>query len=164
MNRRYTREDYLDKIGRLRAQCPGIAITSDFIVGFPGETESDFEQTMDLIRTVQFDDLFSFKYSDRPIAPARNFSGKVDEEGKRRRLKELQTYQKKVTLSRNQALEGTNQEVLVEGSSKKSSQEWMGRTRTNKIINFAGPSDLFGKMVEVRVEKAFINSLKGKLH
>lgn len=163
MNRRYTREDYLEKIGQLKARCPGIAITSDFIVGFPGETEADFEQTMDLIRAVQYDDLFSFKYSDRPLTAARDFSGKVDEQEKKRRLKELQTYQKKVSLAKNQVLEGSNQEVLVEGTSKKSSQEWMGRTRTNKIINFPGPSDLFGKTVQVRIEKAYINSLKGGL-
>jgi tRNA-2-methylthio-N6-dimethylallyladenosine synthase len=163
MNRRYTREDYLEKIKQLKAQCPGIAISGDFIVGFPGETESDFDQTMDLIRTVQYDDVFSFKYSDRPLAPSCRFPGKVEEPEKRRRLKELQTFQKKVTLSRNQALEGTDQEVLVEGFSKKSPREWMGRTRTNKIVNFAGPPGLFGKMILVRIEKAYINSLKGKL-
>jgi tRNA-2-methylthio-N6-dimethylallyladenosine synthase len=163
MNRRYTREDYLDKIGRLKSQCPGIAISGDFIVGFPGETEDDFDQTMEVIRTVQYDDLFSFKYSDRPMAPSRNFSGKVDEEEKGRRLKELQAYQKKVTLSRNQALEGTIQEILVEGGSKKSSQEWMGRTRTNKIINFSGPAELVGRIVLVRIERAYVHSLRGVL-
>jgi tRNA-2-methylthio-N6-dimethylallyladenosine synthase len=163
MNRRYTREDYLKKISQLKTCCPGIALTSDFIVGFPGETEADFEETMDLIRAVQFDDLFSFKYSDRPMTPARNFSGKVDEPEKRRRLNELQTYQKKVSLAKNQDLEGTIQEVVVEGNSKKSPQEWMGRTRTNKIINFPGPTDLFGKTVPVRIEKAYINSSKGSL-
>lgn len=163
MNRQYTREAYLEKIGQLKAQCPGMAITSDVIVGFPGETEADFEQTMDLIRIVQFDDLFSFKYSDRPMAPAREFSGKIDEEEKGRRLKELQTVQKKVTLLKNQNLEGSIQTVLVEGTSKKSSQEWMGRTRTNKIVNFPGPFDLLGKTVPVRIDKANIHSLKGRL-
>ncbi len=163
MNRRYTREGYQEKIGQLRERCPGIAITSDIIVGFPGETEADFEQTMDLIRTVQFDNLFSFKYSDRPLTSARNFSGKVDEEEKGRRLKELQTCQKKITLFKNQKMEGTIQEVLVEGTSKKSSQEWMGRTRSNKIINFPGPSGLLGKTVPVHIEKAHVHSLKGRL-
>jgi tRNA-2-methylthio-N6-dimethylallyladenosine synthase len=163
MNRRYTREGYLEKICRLREQCPGIAITSDVIVGFPGETESDFEQTMDLIRNVRFDDLFSFKYSDRPLAPARNFSGKVNEEEKGRRLKELQAVQKEITLSRNQKMEGTTQEILVEGTSKKSSQEWTGRTRTNKIVNFPGPPGLMGKTVPVRIEKTHVHSLKGRL-
>lgn len=161
MNRRYTREGYLEKIARLRERCPGMAITSDVIVGFPGETETDFEQTMDLIREVQFDDLFSFKYSDRPMTPARNFSRKVSEEEKRRRLKELQAHQRKITLSKNQKMEGTLREILVDGTSKKSSQEWMGRTRTNKIVNFPGPRGLMGKMVTVRIEKAHIHSLKG---
>jgi tRNA-2-methylthio-N6-dimethylallyladenosine synthase len=163
MNRCYTHEDYLKKIDRLKAQCPGIAITSDFIVGFPGETETDFEETLDLIRATQFDDFFSFKYSNRPQTPASTFSDPVDEKEKSRRLMEIQAYQKKVTLSRQQALEGTIQQILVEGSSKKSPQDRMGRTRTNKIVNFPGPPDLMGKSVSVRIEKAYINSLKGSL-
>jgi tRNA-2-methylthio-N6-dimethylallyladenosine synthase len=163
MNRRYTREAYLEKIDQLRQRYQGIAITSDVIVGFPGETEADFEETMDLIRAVQLDDLFSFKYSNRPNTTAANFSSQVNEEEKSRRLGELQTYQKKVTLSKHQAMEGTVQAVLVEGTSKKSSQEWMGRTRTNKIVNFSGPSDLLGKKVPIRIEKASIHSLKGVL-
>jgi len=163
MNRRYTREAYLEKIAQLRQQCPGIAITSDVIVGFPGETEADFDETMDLIRAVQLDDMFSFKYSNRPNTTASNFLNQVHEEEKSRRLGELQTYQKKVTLSKHQTMEGKVQLVLVEGTSKKSSQEWMGRTRTNKIVNFPGPSDLLGKTVPVRIEKAYIHSLKGVL-
>ena len=163
MNRRYTREAYLEKIAQLRQQCPDIAITSDVIVGFPGETEADFDETMDLIRAVQLDDMFSFKYSNRPNTTASNFLNQVNEEEKSRRLRELQTYQKKVTLSKHQTMEGKVQLVLVEGTSKKSSQEWMGRTRTNKIVNFPGPSDLLGKTVPVRIEKAYIHSLRGVL-
>jgi tRNA-2-methylthio-N6-dimethylallyladenosine synthase len=163
MNRCYTREDYLRKIDQLRGRCPGIAITSDFIVGFPGETESDFDETMELIRTAQFDDFFSFKYSNRPQTPASTFSNQVNEEEKARRLYEVQTYQKKVTLSRHQALVGTIQQVLVEGNSKKSVQDQMGRTRTNKIVNFPGPTNLLGKTVPVRIEKAYMNSLKGRV-
>ncbi|MGA3083316.1 MAG: tRNA (N6-isopentenyl adenosine(37)-C2)-methylthiotransferase MiaB [Thermodesulfobacteriota bacterium] len=163
MNRRYTREAYLEKIAQLRQQCPDIAITSDVIVGFPGETEADFDETMDLIRAVQLDDMFSFKYSNRPNTTASNFSNQVNEEEKSRRLRELQTYQKKVTLSKNQTMEGTVQTVLVEGTSKRSSQEWMGRTRTNKIVNFSGPTVLLGKTAPVRIEKAYIHSLKGVL-
>ncbi len=161
MNRHYTRDAYSEKIDRLRERCPGIAISSDVIVGFPGETEADFMQTMELIRKVQFDDLFSFKYSDRSLAPARNFSGKVNEGEKGQRLKELQAYQKNITLSKNQRLEGTFQELLVEGTSKKSAQEWMGRTRSNKIVNFPGPSGLVGQTIQVRIEKAYVHSLKG---
>jgi tRNA-2-methylthio-N6-dimethylallyladenosine synthase len=161
MNRGYTRQDYLKKIDQLKARCPGIAITSDFIVGFPGETEADFEETMDLVKAVQFDDIFSFKYSNRPQTPASNFPDQVAEEEKGRRLMELQTYQKKVTLSKHQTLVGTIQQVWVEGNSKKSPQDRMGRTRTNKIVNFPGPADLLGKTVPVRIEKAYINSLKG---
>ena len=163
MNRCYTREDYLKKVEQLKERCPGMAITSDFIVGFPGETEADFAETMDLVRTAQFDDIFSFKYSNRPQTPASSFSGQVNEKEKSSRLLELQTYQKKVTLSRHQTMEGTVQQVLVEGASKKSPLDLMGRTRTNKIVNFPGPPDLLGKTVPVRIEKAFVNSLKGSL-
>ncbi len=163
MNRCYTREDYLKKVEQLKERCPGIAITSDFIVGFPGETEAEFEETMDLIRTAQFDDIFSFKYSHRPQTPASKFPDQVREEEKSRRLMEIQTYQKKITLSKHQALEGTVQQVLVEGVSKKSPLDRMGRNRTNKIVNFPGPADLVGKTIPVRIEKAYVNSLKGSL-
>ncbi len=161
MNRSYTHQDYLKKIDQLRTRFPGISITSDFIVGFPGETDVDFDQTMELVRAVQFDDIFSFKYSNRPQTPASNFPNQVAEEEKTRRLTELQAYQKKVTLSKHQTLVGSVQQVWVEGNSKKSSQDQMGRTRTNKIVNFPGSPDLLGKTVPVRIEKAYINSLKG---
>jgi tRNA-2-methylthio-N6-dimethylallyladenosine synthase len=163
MGRGYTREAYLEKIDRIRDRCPEMAITSDIIVGFPGEAEADFDQTMALVEQVRYDDLFSFKYSDRPQARSRHFSEKVDEEEKGRRLKVLQDYQKKVTLEKNQTLEGSVQKVLVEGRSKKNYEEWMGRTGSNKIVNFPGPVGLLGKTVAVRVEKAYINSLKGQL-
>jgi tRNA-2-methylthio-N6-dimethylallyladenosine synthase len=163
MNRGYSREAYLDKIKRLRARVPNIAITSDIIVGFPGETSNDFEETMGLIREVQYDDLFSFKYSDRPMAPSRHFPEKVEEGEKARRLKELQNYQKKITLVKNQALEGSVQKVVVEGRSKKNPDEWMGRTGSNKIVNFPGPPGLLGKTEQVLVEKAYVHSLKGRL-
>jgi tRNA-2-methylthio-N6-dimethylallyladenosine synthase len=163
MNRHYDRETYLWKVSELKKRCPHIAITSDIIVGFPGETTADFEETMDLIKTVQYDDLYSFKYSDRPRTPARNFSEKVEEDEKGRRLIALQAYQKKITLLKNQRLEGEILEILVEGISKKSSREWMGRTRTNKIVNFSGPPDLMGQVVSVRIEKASMHSLRGRL-
>jgi tRNA-2-methylthio-N6-dimethylallyladenosine synthase len=163
MNRGYSREAYLDKIKRLRTRCPNIALTSDVIVGFPGETKEDFEETMELIKQVQFDDLFSFKYSDRPMAWSRHFPEKVEESEKARRLKELQSTQKKVTLIKNQALEGSVHKILVEGHSKKNPDEWMGRTGTNKIVNFPGPPGLFGKTEQVLVEKAYVHSLKGRL-
>lgn len=161
MNRRYTRDEYLAKVERLRRRCPELAVTSDVIVGFPGETEEDFQQTLDLVREVEFDDIFSFKYSNRPRTAASTFSNQVEEDEKDRRLRELQALQKKITLTKQRRLEGTIQEVLVEGRSKRSAGEWSGRTRTNKIVNFSGPDNLLGKTVAVRIEAAYLHSLKG---
>ncbi|MEW6184887.1 MAG: tRNA (N6-isopentenyl adenosine(37)-C2)-methylthiotransferase MiaB [Thermodesulfobacteriota bacterium] len=163
MNRHYTRETYLEKIGQLRRRTPALAITSDIIVGFPGESEKDFQETIDLVATVRFDDIFSFKYSNRPQTASSAFPDQVEEEEKSRRLKELQAFQKKITFSKQQALTGTVQQILVEGTSKKSSLGWTGRTRTNKIVNFPGPRGLLGKTVSVRIEAAGMHSLKGRL-
>ena len=161
MNRRYTREIYLEKIQALRDLCPTIAVTSDVIVGFPGETREDFDRTLELLQAVRFDDLFSFKYSDRPLTRARLFPDQVEAEEKGFRLRKLQAFQKEVTLARNKALEGTLQSVLVDGYSKKSPLEWTGRTRTNKVVNFSGPPALLGRILPVKIEKAALHSLKG---
>ncbi len=179
MNRKYTKEVYLDKITKLRDTCPGIALTSDFIVGFPGETEADFNETMDLIKSVQFDGLFAFVYSDRPRAPAVQFKNKILEEEKRERLQVLLKLQENFTRMKNQALVGSVQPILVEGISKKQSSgssnrsqpivQWTGRTSTNKIVNFyhndtpQSCADIFaGKMVRTKIEKAYAHSLWGK--
>jgi len=181
MNRRYTRERYLNKVSELRHYCPGIAITSDFIVGFPGETREDFAQTLDLIRAVEYDGLFAFKYSDRPEAPARRFTNKVLEEEKNQRLQTLLDLQDRLTLRKNRALVGTEQSVLVEGLGKKSHRpvqdaggqakkksQYYGRTATNRIVNFeqedlSVPMNeyLAGRLVRVRIEKAYAHSLWG---
>ena len=181
MNRRYTRESYLEKVSELRQYCTDIAITSDFIVGFPGEMREDFEQTLDLIRTVEYDSLFAFNYSDRPEAPANRFKEKVPEEEKNQRLQTLLRVQDRVTLRKNRALIGTEQWVLVEGLGKKRQRipdnsgesmakkpQWTGRTAANKIVNFE-PEDLpnstrnnlTGKLVRMRIEKAYAHSLWG---
>ncbi len=179
MNRKYTKEVYLDKITKLRDTCPNIAITSDFIVGFPGETEADFNETMDLIKLVQFDGLFAFVYSDRPNAPAVQFKNKILEEEKRERLQILLKLQENFTRMKNQALVGSVQPILVDGISKKQSSgssnrsqpivQWTGRTSTNKIVNFyhndtpQSCADIFaGKMVRTKIEKAYAHSLWGK--
>jgi tRNA-2-methylthio-N6-dimethylallyladenosine synthase len=176
MRRRYTKEDYLDKVHQLRDTCPEIAITSDMIVGFPGETDADFEQTLDLVETVGFDGLFAFMYSDRPHAPARRYDGKIVEKVKRVRLQALLELQAKFTLMKNEALVGSCQEVLVEGVSKRQPddpaqdtafEQWTGRTRTNKIVNFQKPPDggqagvAIGQLVAVDVERALAHSLWG---
>ena len=179
MNRKYTRELYLDKITKLKDTCPGIAITSDIIVGFPGETEADFNDTMDLIRMVQFDGLFAFAYSDRPNAPAVHFKNKISEADKRKRLQTLLDLQENFTRMKNETLVGSVEPILVEGTSKKQSSgrfnhrqqtiQWTGRTSTNKIVNFYhsdNPQNCAkiypGKIIRTKIEEAYAHSLWGK--
>ena len=179
MNRQYTKSLYLDKVDKLRDTCPDIAITSDMIVGFPGETDTDFDETLDLMKKVQFDGLFAFMYSDRPNAPATQFKAKIPEKQKSERLQILLDFQETFTKKKNQALVGSIQQILVEGFSKKESPgslkkasqavQWTGRTSTNKIVNFhhngiSGSSGNItpGKLVNVKIEKAFSHSLWGR--
>jgi len=161
MHRGYTKESYLEKIGRLKKICPPIAITADVMVGFPGEEEKDFEETLDLLQKVQFDDLFSFKYSPRKGTRASQFMDKVEEKVKQERLSILQEIQKGITLQKNQELEGRVEEVLVEGLSKQSDRDVTGRTRSNKVVNFEGDISLVGKLVPVQITKAYAHSLRG---
>jgi tRNA-2-methylthio-N6-dimethylallyladenosine synthase len=179
MNRQYTREQYLDKVSKLRDTCSQIAITSDIIVGFPGESEADFEQTLKLVKTVEFDGLFAFQYSDRPQAPSVKLPDKLSEPIIRKRLQILLELQEKFTRRKNVALVGTTQLVLTDGLSKKqvSNQpaengpdlQWTGRTSTNKIVNFymdepaADCENLTGKMIGVHIDKGFSHSLLGRV-
>jgi tRNA-2-methylthio-N6-dimethylallyladenosine synthase len=162
MHRGYTRESYLERIERLKEVCPSIAITADVIVGFPGEEEEDFKETLDLMEKVKFDDLFSFKYSPRKGTRAAQLQDQVEEEVKQDRLSILQKIQRKITFERNQASEGQVEEVLVEGRSKQSDQDVTGRTRSNKIVNFPGDMNLAGKLVSVKILKAYPHSLRGE--
>ncbi len=163
MHRRYTRGSYLEKIEALRETCPSLAITGDVIVGFPGEDEKDFEETLDLIRRVRFDDLFSFKYSPRKGTRAAQLEGQVEEKIKQDRLSILQRLQKEITYQKNRALEGRIEEVLVEGQSKQSEQDVTGRTRSNRIVNFKGSQDLVGQLLPVLITKGYPHSLRGEL-
>jgi len=164
MNRGYTKAEYLDKVESLREICPHISITSDMIVGFPGETEKDFQETIDLMEKVKFDSLFSFKYSEREGTAAVKFDDRIDECIKRERLQMLQSLQDKHTLERNRALKGCIEDVLVEGVSKKLPDEWTGRTRSNKIVNFKGGGELIRKTVPVLITAAYLHSVRGELH
>ena len=178
MNRKYTRQIYLDRVDRLRRIRPDIAVTSDFIVGFPGESPADFEDTLALVETVAFDSIFAFMYSDREIAPASRFKTKIDENEKKDRLQKLLTTQEKITLAKNRMLVGTHQEIMVEGGSTRpglaesvdEGPQWSGRTPGNKIVNFSlggdappAPPPRVGEMVAVSIEKAFSHSLRGGL-
>ncbi|MBU0513536.1 MAG: tRNA (N6-isopentenyl adenosine(37)-C2)-methylthiotransferase MiaB, partial [Proteobacteria bacterium] len=161
MGRGYTREGYLSVIERLRHIRPDIAFSADAIVGFPGETEQDFADTLDLIERVRFDSLYSFKYSDRPGVRSAGFANKVSEETMGRRLTILQARQRQITLNRNQALVGRTVEVLVEGPSKRQPTEMTGRTSTNKVVNFEADLEWIGRLATVRIEEAYANSLRG---
>jgi tRNA-2-methylthio-N6-dimethylallyladenosine synthase len=163
MHRGYTKESYLEKIDRMKKACPSIAVTADVIVGFPGEEEEDFRETLDLMERVQFDDLYSFKYSPRKGTRAAQFKDKVEEKMKQERLSILQEIQKGITFKKNQELEGRVVEVLVEGQSKQSTQDVTGRTRSNKIVNFGGDLSLVGKLVPVRIIKGYAHSLRGEI-
>jgi tRNA-2-methylthio-N6-dimethylallyladenosine synthase len=162
MHRGYTKESYLGKIDRLKEVCPSIAITADVIVGFPGEEEEDLKQTLDLMEKIQLDDLYSFKFSSRKGTRAAQFQDKVDEKVKQERLSILQEIQERITLHKNQKLEGRVEEVLVEGRSKQSTQDVTGRTRSNKIVNFEGGMNLVGKIIPVQIIKAYAHSLRGE--
>lgn len=180
MNRRYTRDAYLDKIARLRTACPDIAITSDFIVGFPGETESHFQATLDLIETVRYDGLFAFMYSDRPPAPAASFSGKLAEPVIKERLQLLLALQDRITQEKFKNLVGRVLPVLVEGRGRgtetggrgaaPSPGRWSGRSSSNQIVHFDAPPGLSkdkqlltGSFVDIMIEGAHAHSLWGRL-
>ncbi|MBA4422167.1 MAG: tRNA (N6-isopentenyl adenosine(37)-C2)-methylthiotransferase MiaB [Syntrophus sp. (in: bacteria)] len=163
MNRGYTAEVYLEKVAALRKVCPEISITSDVIVGFPGEEEEDFRATLDLLNEVRFDNLFSFQYSEREGTAAAGMDYKVCDGVKRERLRILQALQAEHTLVKNRACVGHTENVLVEGPSKKESGEMTGRTRGNRIVNFPGRRELIGETVSVRISEAFLHSLRGKM-
>jgi len=163
MHRGYTRDTYTRLIKLLRNTRPDIAITSDMIVGFPGETESDFKESLRLIDEIKFDNIFSFKYSERVGTTASRLPDKIDEYEKYRRLYVLQEKQRQITLSKNLLLTGTTQEVLVEGPGKRGEAQLTGRTTGNKVVNFHAKDDLKGQLVTVRIVEAFQNSLFGEM-
>jgi tRNA-2-methylthio-N6-dimethylallyladenosine synthase len=165
MDRLYTRDEYMRRIDWLKSARRNIAITTDIIVGFPGETETDFNETLALLDQVQYDSLFSFKYSPRPNTAALAMGGQVPEEEKTRRLLILQERQRAIQIRRNAATIGMVQEVLVEGRNQALGQ-WIGRTSQNRTLNFsaesAGGENLVGQYLDVRVTRAGPNSLVGE--
>ncbi len=165
MDRLYTRDEYMRRIEWLKSARRNIAITTDIIVGFPGESEADFQQTLALLDEVQYDSLFSFKYSPRPNTAALSLSDQVPEEDKTRRLMTLQERQRAVQIRRNSDAVGTVQEVLVEGRNQALGQ-WIGRTSQNRTLNFAHAAaeseNLVGRYLNVRVTRAGPNSLVGE--
>lgn len=162
MNRGYTREEYLSKITALRAVRKDIAITGDIIIGFPGESEDDFAETLSLVEDVRYADLFSFLYSPRPGTKAADFEGDLPYDVKLSRLDRLLVIQKKITRTLNEAQVGTLQDVLVEGTSRREGQIF-GRSSVNRIVNFEGDARLIGSLVTVEIVQGYQNSQLGKL-
>jgi tRNA-2-methylthio-N6-dimethylallyladenosine synthase len=163
MKRGYTVLEYKSLARKLRAARPDLCLSSDFIVGFPGETEADFEATMKLIEDVGFDASFSFIYSKRPGTPAADLPDDVPHAVKQARLERLQAAITAAAQAVNRSMEGTVQRVLVEGVSKKNPEELMGRTDNNRIVNFKGQPRLIGQFVNVTITQAFPHSLRGEV-
>ena len=164
MKRGYTALEYKDRLRRLRAVRPGIAVSSDFIVGFPGETERDFEATLRLVADADLDQSFCFVYSARPGTPAAALADEVTPAVKQQRLARLQAQLDAQGLRISRALVGTVQRVLVERHAKKDSRELAGRTECNRWVNFGGPASLLQRFVDVVVTEARPHSLRGRLH
>jgi len=168
MERTYTREKYLERIAMIRGASRDIALSTDIIVGFPGETEQDFEQTLSLLDAAEYDQVFSFKYSPRKGTPAAEFAEAVDPETQSRRLAALQEKQREIQARRNLKFLGREEEVLVEGYRERHRQ-WIGRTTQNRVVNFTGRDDqsggdsLNGAYCRVRITSAGPNSLVGEL-
>ena len=161
MKRNYTAMEYKSIIRRLRAARPGISVSSDFIVGFPGETQDDFAQTMALVEDVRFDGSFSFVYSARPGTPAASLRDDTPQAVKIERLQRLQARLQEISLAYSREMVGTRQRVLVEGISRKNEAELAGRTDNNRVVNFPGDARLAGHFVEVDITQALPHSLRG---
>ena len=163
MKRGYTALEYKSIIRKLRAARPDVSISSDFIIGFPGETEKDFEATMKLVEDVSFDGSYSFIYSARPGTPAADLEDGVPREVKLERLQRLQIRVEELSKSFSDKMVGSIQRILIEGPAKKNADELFGRTDNNRVVNFAGQPRLIGQFVEVKIISAMPHSLRGEL-
>jgi tRNA-2-methylthio-N6-dimethylallyladenosine synthase len=162
MARKYTREQYLDLVARIRRAIPDVSLTTDIIVGFPGETEEQFEDTLSLVREVQYDSAFTFIYSPREGTPAANMADDVPMEVKKERLMRLNELLADIALKKNEQLRGQVVEVLVDGQSKTNPDMLSGRTRTNKLVHFRGDRSLIGQFVQVKITEPKTYFLNGE--
>ena len=163
MDRGYTRKEYLDKTDRLRKMIPNISLTTDIIVGFPGESDLDFERTLEIIERVRFDSIYAFKFSPRSITPAAQFPDAIPEEAKDERLQKLLALQRKVSGENNLKLLGSIQNVLVEAKFARQPGHLMGRTETNRSVRFPGTPSIIGEMVSLRISHATVAGLEGEV-
>ncbi len=163
MKRNHTADDYKSRVRLLRQVRPGLSLSSDFIVGFPGETEEDFQATMELIDEIGFDQSYSFIYSPRPGTPASELPDEVSIEDKKARLARLQSRISSMALQISQSMVGNREKILVEGPSRKGMRQLCGRTENNRVVNFAGDVDLIGQFVDIEISEALPNSLRGRI-
>ena len=162
MQRTYSRDDYLHKIAMIRSAKRPISVTTDIIVGFPGETDADFAETLSLLDAVRYEGMFSFKYSPRPNTPALTMNDPIPEEEKSRRLTVLQERQRQIQMEHHEALIGSSLEVMVSGKSRRENQ-WSGHTSCHRVLNFTSQErELLGTYVQVQVTSAGPNSLVGE--
>lgn len=163
MNRKYTKEDYINLASKIKENIPDITLTTDIIVGFPGETEEDFLDTLDILEKVRFDNAFTFLYSKRTGTPAAKMEQQVPEEVKKDRFQRLLATQNRISKELNDMFLGKVVEVLVEGVSKTNDEILTGRTRGNKVVNFKGDSTLIGQLVNVKIDTVKTWSLEGNV-
>lgn len=163
MNRHYDKEKYLNLVGRLQKAVPGITMSTDIIVGFPGETEEDFEETLNLARTVRYDSAFTFLYSIRKGTPAEKYEDQIPEDVKHERFNRLVEQINTISAEKNAAYVGTVQQVLVEGPSKTGSRTFAGRTDGFKLVNFRGNASMIGRIIDVKITKSNTFSLEGEV-
>ena len=163
MNRVYTKEQYLNLVDKMKKEIPNVKFSTDIIVGFPGETEEDFEDTLDVVRKVEFEQIFMFIYSRRKGTPADKMENQVPEEIKHERFERLKKLYESIIPKKNQEYIGTNQEILVEGYSKTNNEYLTGRTDTNKVVIFKGSPELIGKMANIQIASEHMWYLKGEI-
>jgi tRNA-2-methylthio-N6-dimethylallyladenosine synthase len=163
MNRGYTREDYLAKVALLRERIPGISLSTDIIVGYPGETEGDFRETLSALDAVRFANIFSFRYSPRPRTAAARGPDDVPVETKRRRLIEVQSLQKEIQTALHKSLVGATMTVLGTGPSRKDPDVFAGRNESHEVVNFRSPTAVGGCFVQVKITGSGPYSLRGDL-
>jgi tRNA-2-methylthio-N6-dimethylallyladenosine synthase len=163
MKRGYTRSEYIEIMDKMKAVRPNISLSSDFIIGFPGETDEEFEDTLSLIETVGFDFSYSFIYSARPGTPAADLDDNISEAIKKQRLNTLKTRLNEMTMDISNAMIDTVQTILVEGVSKKNPLQMTGRTENNRVVNFTAHPRLIGHFIDVIITEALPNSLRARL-
>ena len=163
MNRKYSKEDYLKLVEQMRTKIKGLTLSTDIIVGFPGETEEDFEETLDVVRKVKYDQIFMFIYSRRVGTPGDKMENQIPEDIKHKRFDRLKNLFEEQTKEINKKYIGRIEKVLVEGKSKSNDKILTGRTDSNKVVNFEGNEDLIGKMINVKIVSEHMWYLKGEV-